>query len=211
MLLVQQAWAGRVNPVAMLVLIRMAVTSVDSHAEPFYSRGHEDLARFALGRDGELTAADLRAVQRAVHELRDVGAIYVMRRSSGERKDGPKTAKYGIRTAPATGEVTRRFLTPSPDEKRRVSRPTFFDADTRRKTSGRGVREELRTTEGGVQGVELLRPQPPTRVGTADDETERALRQLAAKGVRIRRFTRIDGEGRDDGDTQPPLIGVVES
>lgn len=88
-------YAGLVPPTSLLVLIRMALVSKDSDREPWFSEGHKALARAALGRGrhAEVDETDLKAVQRAMRPLHEVGAITTDRPASVRRDDG-STARY---------------------------------------------------------------------------------------------------------------------
>lgn len=80
---------------ALRVLTYMALVARDQDAEPWFSMGHEEISRFALGRpvpaaEGHERDAALRAVRRAVTELHGAGAIQTARRATyGVRGNSP--------------------------------------------------------------------------------------------------------------------------
>jgi hypothetical protein len=91
------AYAGKVPPLSLSLLVYMALVSKDSDPNPWYGQGHEVLARFAMGRGrhAKVSASDLRAVDRGLKPLREVGAI-VTDRPAAVRRDGPNTARYRL-------------------------------------------------------------------------------------------------------------------
>lgn len=100
--LVFQLYAGKVPATSFQVLTYMALVSKDADARPWFSKGREALALFALGRTGPFGRADAKAVERALGPLFDVGAIETDRRSS-VRRDGDSTARYRLNLNPLDG------------------------------------------------------------------------------------------------------------
>ena len=98
-------YASRLPPKSMLVLNWMALVSLDKDTEPWWSQGHEVLAKMPLGRPEPISAADLRAVERAITPLFTEGAITVDRHSSG-RPGNPQHVRYRL-----------WIREPAPDEK----------------------------------------------------------------------------------------------
>jgi hypothetical protein len=92
-------WAGKVPQTSFTLLSYMAATSMDTDAEPWFSRGHEHLAIHALGRPAEVERADVKAVERAISPLLRAGAIDTIRRAS-VRRDGLSTAAYRLNLGP---------------------------------------------------------------------------------------------------------------
>jgi len=88
---VYSLYAGKVPPTSLQILVYMALRSMDSDAKPWYSESAATLAALAIGRripadpDGRLqaSAADVRAVERAITPLYVVGAITIARHSYG--------------------------------------------------------------------------------------------------------------------------------
>lgn len=89
-----QAWAGKLPPLSMQVLIYMALVSKDSDAWPWYAQGHAALAEHALGRR-VVDKAALKAVERAMTPLLAMGAVVTERKAS-TRRDGASTARYRL-------------------------------------------------------------------------------------------------------------------
>jgi hypothetical protein len=122
-------YGSKIPPKSMLVLNWMALVSLDKDTEPWWSQGHAELAKMPLGRPEPITAADLRAVARAITPLFEVGAITVARHSSG-RPGNPLHVRY------------RLWLTrPAPDENRRVENKAAHDEN--RLTPDPGTRREV--------------------------------------------------------------------
>jgi hypothetical protein len=94
-ILAYQLYAGIVPPLSMQILAYMATVSLDADRDPWFSMGHEGLARFALGRKGDIGRADLAAVERALKPLFEVNAITTIRKAS-VRRDSWSTAKYRV-------------------------------------------------------------------------------------------------------------------
>ncbi|MEV0941774.1 hypothetical protein AB0I90_15530 [Micromonospora wenchangensis] len=90
-------YAGKVPATSMQLLAYMAAVSRDDDARPWFGRGHHALAEFALGRgrNGPLTRADIKAVERAIGPLAAAGAISTDRKAS-LRRDGTHTARYRL-------------------------------------------------------------------------------------------------------------------
>lgn len=90
-------YSGLVPPLSLNLLIYMALVSKDSDEEPWFSQGYEGLARFALGRGrhAALDESDLRAVERGMKPLRDIGAVSTDRHAAA-RRDGARTARYRL-------------------------------------------------------------------------------------------------------------------
>jgi hypothetical protein len=153
------AYASRLPAKSMLVLAWMALVSLDADTEPWWSQGHDVLATMALGRKGPITAADLRAVERAVQPLFQAGAITVDRHSSGH----PGRALH-VRY--------RLWLAhPAPDEKRRVqNRPPPAESAPPQNLHPAAPDENRRTPDTGTR--QFLGPHP-TVFGAAPDEKRR--------------------------------------
>lgn len=88
-------FAGKVPPLSMQVLGYMCTISIDADRDPWFSMGHEGLARHALGRKGDIGRADIAAVERALKPLFEANAITTIRKAS-VRRDSWSTAKYRI-------------------------------------------------------------------------------------------------------------------
>jgi hypothetical protein len=129
-------YAGKVPPTALNVLVYMALVALDRDGAPSWWEGHEILAIRCFARSEPITKSDLRAVERAITPLFDVGAITVARHSSGN-PGKTITVRYRL-----------WLVTPAPDEKRRVG-----NERTRRKVvphptkSGSAPDEKRRTKE----------------------------------------------------------------
>lgn len=89
-----QAWAGKLAPLSMQVLVYMALVSRDADEKPWYSQGYAALAVHALGRQ-KADAAALKAVERAMAPLLEKGAVTVERKAA-VRRDGASTARYRL-------------------------------------------------------------------------------------------------------------------
>jgi hypothetical protein len=145
-------WGEKLPPKSMLILIYMAATSLDSDESPWFGRGHEHLAEHALFRPPPITAADSRAVERAMTPLLSLGAIVADRKAS-VRRDGPHTARYRLALGPCDA---RRKLTGVNDQD--SQRPTKTGTDARRFSDSRptktdGERSSLGETEEQASGV----------------------------------------------------------
>lgn len=155
------AYAGTVPPLSLSLLVYMALVSKDSDPNPWYGQGHEALARFAMGRGrhAKVGTADLRAVDRGLKPLREVGAIETDR-PAAVRRDGPNTARYRLDLNPR---------------------------DARRKTSGvksKGSPPEVgsRTTENvGREPVDNPSEDPPRTTVSGSSRT-------TVSGTDARRF-----------------------
>lgn len=88
-------YAGRVPPTSIIILMYMALRSLDDDPEPWFGQGHAALAEHALGRPRPITESDLRAVRRAVSPLLDAKAITVTRRPA-TRSDRQDTVRYRL-------------------------------------------------------------------------------------------------------------------
>jgi len=86
---------GDLGGVAFKILIYMCAKSMDTDPEPWFGLGHAHLAEKALGRLPPLTAADAKAVERGVAELRKRGAISLERRGA-IRRGGHHTTRYQL-------------------------------------------------------------------------------------------------------------------
>ena len=128
-------YASQVPPTSMVVMAYMALTSLDSDSEPWWSQGHAVLAVRAMGReplqptgdektDAKAENAMERAVERSITPLFDAGAITVGRHSSG-RPGNPVHVRYRL-----------WLVYPAPDEKRRVENRAAPDGKRRARTSG---------------------------------------------------------------------------
>ena len=102
-------YAHRVPPMALLLLVRMALTSVDSHQDPYFEGGHDMLARAALGRGrhAALSDSDRRAVRRGISDLRAAGAIETLRHGAVRRGEND-SARYGLNLTTASAADTGR-------------------------------------------------------------------------------------------------------
>lgn len=98
-------YAGKVPPLSMLALVFMALTSLDKDDPPLFWGGHQSIAVNVLGRRGEYTDADARAVRRLITPLFAAGAIEVHRRSA-PRGQGPSTVCYRLNLHPDIGRNT---------------------------------------------------------------------------------------------------------
>jgi hypothetical protein len=115
-------YAGTLQPKPMHLLTWMALVSLDSDAEPWWSQGHEVLARMPLGRPEPITPADLRAVERHITPLFEAGAITVARHSSGH-PGGVHHVRYRLWLRhPAPDENRRAEHRAAPVENRRARR-----------------------------------------------------------------------------------------
>jgi len=92
-------WAGKVPPTSMQLLVYMALVSKDSDHSPWFTKGHAGLAEAALGRPLPLERADIKAVERAIGPLLDVGAIKADRRPAHNRR-GSSTGRYRLNLPP---------------------------------------------------------------------------------------------------------------
>jgi hypothetical protein len=132
-------YAGRVPALSMQILVYMAVVAKDSDDWPWYGQGQASLAEFALGRENP-DRADLRAVQRAMGPLMDLGAVTVDR-SGASRSDGNTTARYRLNlTDRADAERAKWAETPDgirrmSDRRRDPQHTTKSGRDTRRKVT----------------------------------------------------------------------------
>ena len=108
-------WASHLRDPAFRLLVFMAVTALDEDNPPQFSGGQETLA-IGLGRRPPLTIADQRAIDRAMGQLRAIGAISRVQHS-------------------APGSTARHQLNLSPDAARRVNKP-ISESDTRRHVTG---------------------------------------------------------------------------
>lgn len=88
------AWAGKLPPLSMTVLVYMALVSRDADERPWYSQGYAALAEHALGRK-VVDRAALKAVERALAPLLEAGAVVTERKAS-TRRDGASTARYRL-------------------------------------------------------------------------------------------------------------------
>lgn len=62
-------YAGKVPPLSMLALVFMALTALDRDDPPLFWGGHQSIAVNVLGRRGEFTDSDARAVRRLITPL----------------------------------------------------------------------------------------------------------------------------------------------
>lgn len=152
-------YAGHVPATAMQILAFMAVVSRDEDRHPWYGQGHQALARHALGR--EPNTAGVRAVERAIRPLAEVGAITTDRKPS-VRRDGPHTARYRLHldTPAEASHVPRKPVDVDPAQEQQ--RPTVSGHDVPRKPSPRPTvsvptSHENRVTEepGGTTRSEI--------------------------------------------------------
>ena len=132
-------FTGRVPATSLVLLTYMALISKDAHDWPYCRLGQHALAEFALGRIQPDTT-DLRAVQRAMKPLLDIGAVTVDR-AGAQRADGNVTARYRLNLHERADKARAEWET-TPDGKRRVSdgrrdpqHPTKSGGDTRRKVT----------------------------------------------------------------------------
>ncbi|RBQ21593.1 hypothetical protein DP939_02465 [Spongiactinospora rosea] len=95
-------YAGRVPPNSMLALVFMALTAMDKDDPPLFWGGHQSIAVNVLGRRGEYTDADARAVRRLITPLFQVGAIEVYQHAS-VRRQGSSTVCYRLNLHPDVG------------------------------------------------------------------------------------------------------------
>lgn len=123
---VLSAWSSRVRDPAFRVLVAIALTTKDDDDPPVFWGGQEPLAT-ALGRRPPFTAADLRAVDRAMSQLRTAGAIVRISSSAPGHR-----ARHELRLEPPTSAADPRVSAePTTVTARRVS-----NRNTRRGTSG---------------------------------------------------------------------------
>lgn len=92
-------YASEVPATSMLILAYMAVVSKDGDYSPWFSMGHDALARMALGRPEPITDTDRKAVQRAIRHLTEVKAITIDR-PPAKRKGEPSTTAYRLHLGP---------------------------------------------------------------------------------------------------------------
>lgn len=93
------------SDIAFRLLAYMALVTKDEDRPPLFWQGRESLA-MAIGRAAPHTPADWRAVDRALAELRDAGAIATDQHSSPYRN-----ARYAITLLRPTGDVGRQVNT----------------------------------------------------------------------------------------------------
>ena len=123
----------------------MALVSLDKDTEPWWSQGHDVLARQALGRPEPVSKADERAVERAITPLFEAGAITTIRHSSA-RGDYQALAKYRLwLTEPAPDEKRRMDHQSASVEKRRAQHPSTRRKVVRHPTKNVGLRSTRRT------------------------------------------------------------------
>lgn len=145
-----QIYAGRVPATSFQVLAYMALVSKDADVRPWFSKGREALAVFALGRTGPFGRADAKAVERALEPLFEVGAIETDRRAS-VRRDGDSTARY------------RLNLNPVDEPRGRLHGP--------RKAGGvKGAEDPQRPPENGPHAPRNSGPRPPKTVPTPPEK-----------------------------------------
>ncbi len=101
-------WSGKVPGASMIVLTYMALVSKDKDDWPWYGNGQEAVAEFGLGRPNP-DRTDLRAVQRALTPLLEVGAITVDR-AGANRGDGNTVARYRLNIHESADEERRKWL-----------------------------------------------------------------------------------------------------
>ena len=94
-------WSAHVRDPAFRVLVAIALTTKDDDEPPIFWGGLELLAA-ALGRKPPLTDADLRAVGRAMGQLRKAGAI-----AQTEHSAPGRTARHELRLRPVTQDGAR--------------------------------------------------------------------------------------------------------
>lgn len=209
-----QRYAGKVPPLSMTLLTYMANVSKDSDEWPFFRLGQFALAEMALGRP-DPDANDLRAVQRGMKPLLDIGAVTVDR-SGAVRADGNVTARYRLNLTDRHDEARRKWEG-TPDGKRRMSdrrrdrqHPTKSGAHTRRKVTSHPTKSDV-TYDGkrrpqetvgipeeredqGRSGSSTTTSHPP-RASTADvipiadrrsRHREQGRAEIAAKGAAVR-------------------------
>lgn len=166
-MLAYQLYAGRVPATSMQLLAYMALVSKDSDDRPWFGQGYEGLAVFALGRPAPTREADLRAVERAMKPLLDIGAIVTERRAAA-RRDGPRTARYRLQlVAEAAQDIDEPLVDNS---ERPARRPTETVEDDPRKT----VRRPTETVETTHENRGTEEPRGTTR----SEKEENHLRQV---------------------------------
>lgn len=111
-------YAGKVPPLSLVLLAYMALVSKDADDWPFFRMGQPALAELAMGRENP-DASDVRAVQRALKPLLDVGAITVDR-AGATRGDGNVTARYRLNLH-ERADKARAEWEGTPDGNRRMS------------------------------------------------------------------------------------------
>jgi hypothetical protein len=148
-MLAYRLYAGRVPATSMQLLTYMALVSLDGDDKPWFGQGYEGLAVFALGRPAPTREADLRAVERAMKPLLDIGAIVTERRAAA-RRDGPRTARYRLQlvTAQAVDNHGRPTETVEDDPRKTERRPTKTVETTH---ENRGTEEPLGTTRSDME------------------------------------------------------------
>jgi hypothetical protein len=149
-------WAGKVPPLSMVLLAYMSLVSKDADDWPFFRLGQPALAELAMGRENP-DAADVRAVQRALKPLLDVGAISVDR-SGARRGDGNITARYRLNLHERADQARAEWEA-TPDGKRRMSDARREPQHTTK--SGGNIRRNLteHTTESDETYDGNRRPQ----------------------------------------------------
>ncbi len=131
-------WSGKVPGASMIALTYMALVSKDKDDWPWYGNGQEAVAEFGLGRPNP-DRTDLRAVQRALTPLLEVGAITVDR-AGANRGDGNTVARYRLNIHERADEARRKWLETDAG-KRRASRAKPGPRETT--VSGQERREKV--------------------------------------------------------------------
>lgn len=168
-------YSSRLPSKSMHVLNWMALVSLDKDTEPWWSQGHEVLAKMPLGRPEPITSADLRAVERAITPLFEAGAITVDRHSSG-RPGNPQHVRYRL-----------WLRQPAPDENRRVDHRSA-SVEKRRVPKGR--------TPADIGGESGQNDRPVKMTGVAPDENRRTPDASTRRKV-VEHPTKSDGTPDD--------------
>lgn len=177
-------WAGKVPPQPMVVLLYMALVSMDSDRAPWFGQGHEALAEHALGRKPAATKKELdanqRAVERAVAPLLEAGAL-IADRKPAPRANAPRTGRY--RLSLGREDVPRNASDEPPTESvpdvpRNTSQRPTETVDTSHGNRGTEEEEETGGEKGGVnqsvQAPEADRPPTAQPDGLTDEPSHAA-------------------------------------
>ncbi|MFD0851096.1 hypothetical protein ACFQ07_02610, partial [Actinomadura adrarensis] len=178
------AYAGKVPSTAMVVLVYMALVSKDSDAEPWFGQGHEALAEHALGRVPPFELKDIRAVERAIKSLVDVGAIVVDRRSA-PRSGAPRTVRYRLMLPRA---VTQRNVVG--DAGGDAERAPGAEEDATRNPLGDHPTETVRDTTRKTFNHHTKNVQTPNENRVPEEEEETGGDTRISQSARVREAVR---------------------
>lgn len=183
-LMAYRLYARQATGVPMQLLAYMALVSKDADADPWFGMGHQALALHALRRPEPIQEKDIKAVERGISRLLQIGAI-VTDRPAAPRRDGPKTVRYRLQLRHGPAVVPRK-----PGDDASKERPPKSVQDVPRKTSERppdtgktspGIRgtEEYEETGGAIGGRENLGRRPrqlSARAGASDGQEQSSTR-----------------------------------